>query len=718
MTKKRKRIALVLVYMLLVIGGVNLTDFAQSHAYFTTNNKENPLKYQANVISAYQETQLYLDSNRTKTKTQAPFIFMFDINKGVNTKTQDKYTVTPPTNCQVNRIYGSGSSSKNSNSITLPALEDGSNKTYREGSLTVEMTCELIIGQNRDFKASVTETVKGKTFKYADTDTYKLIYSEYSKDISTEVDDSYGPVVGTEIELFEEFKIWITNYAQQYYKDYDSSNKALSEYIIHYAINTEQGIFKNHEDFKIALDIAKEKGIDKTSIPGISISYDSKKKAYTFKAEANLLGYARTYYSSLMANPLSPNFIFYFDSKNKDVINEAFDYYLEKFIYTDGTVNIETVKKYINSQSSEGVAGLVLNGTKILGMGKIGEGYYITKNDVIEFMNATYPVVLKYDTVRNMINYVNNIFSLKPMADVVSPEVIKDVLNNPGENRVFFEVLLNGTKATQEEKDKYSAITDKDGNPITFYRAAPQINYFVKYDEANKQYVLFTIWSDGSRGNSIKVDTLKLPEGFTVEAANASIEFDGVKRDGLQLMFTPPTTGEYDYNAIYADIDEQLKKILGVSELKESLTAASTHRHRVRVPVDPILVDLNANTVYTPLIDMTINQVSVEAKKPVINTEPVIPPLEMDETSDKENNKVNSAIDAENSCQDGETGIESINPDKEESNDEYLSDESGEEKIKKVSENTKTFPNDNISNNPNKEEDIESSSMDNLPKIK
>ena len=132
------------------------------------------------------------------------------------------------------------------------------------------------------------------------------------------------------------------------------------------------------------------------------------------------MGYARTYYSSLMANPLSPNFIFYFDSKNKDVINEAFDYYLEEYIYTDGTVNIETVKKYINSQSSDGVAGLVLNGTKILGMGKIGEGYYITKNDVVQFMNATYPVVLKYDTVRNMINYINNIFKyLEFVLDII-----------------------------------------------------------------------------------------------------------------------------------------------------------------------------------------------------------------------------------------------------------------------------------------------------------
>lgn len=732
MTIRKRRIALAFAYTLLVIGGVSLTDFAQSHAYFTTNNKDNPLKYQANVVNNYEKFKLGLDSDSAKLKNKVPFIFSFDINDGVSTKYADEYEVNVPTGCSVTSIVGSGASSENKNSIILPIQDNSTNTTYREGKLTVRMTCNITIGENRKFDVSVTEKTKGHTgFTYAEVDKtnlssnwYDFNYEAYKPYIVDKVDSPYGPVTGTDVkDIYAEFKYWIENYSQQKYSGLSSDGQtSKSEKIKNYVTHSEEGIIKDSSDFAKLLASADANGYDNTTIFGINIKSNGN-GSYTFAVEDNLLGYAETYYSYKNADPNDQGFVFHFDTTNKQsskddktVINEAFDVYLNNYIYKGQTDYITKVKNYIASQSDDGqISGFVVDGNIIPGFSEayndnnVKISYFILKSDVDKYMNTTYPIRIDINEVENSKKaFYMNIFNMKQFRNDPIGKIMSDVLKNSDkdENNFFYNSMVS----------QYS----------------PDLQYFLKYNDEG-YYILYTAWSN-SNYNNVKADKFTLPSGYNLDSFQ--VVYDGVNTYLETIISHNGEIENIDNAGIYSnECVVKLVEMLGMNPSKYEFDIYPVDGDKSKIILDinqeVLLKYLNNDTVYNPLIEYSIPTQLLKASvtKPSINSDPAIPPLEVGASSNQEETDTPAVVDTETSCKDGETGKDQtpIVDDPDESSDEEESteepaeestEESTEDKINQANQDTANYPSNNVSDNPNKDEDTESTELDQLPKIK
>lgn len=472
MEKKKIVVQSLLVFLIgaLIFGA---TRFQTTYAYFSDSG-DAPLSYLAKLNNLYSENGMKLIQ---ATFDVAKLQFVFDLNSVVKSNETDQYEVKIPTSCTFDKVTTTGTV-ENTNDTTR-TVTFAANRG--PGSIAVDMTCSIRVNRDVHFDATIMETIgNNPTFQYKKI-TYHEGYDEYVKHINQVEDTEKVP----EDDVYNKFIAWVKAYNAK-----SGIQDAIGNQVLQY-VGT---VFKNNDSFK------DEKNFDK--LPGISISYDTNTKEYTFNALDNLVGYARTYVHYRDAQATT-SVLFYFSTSSRNAVYQALLNYLNNYIYPKDKAKATMVYDYAYDND---IISSLMNGNFVSGWTLVvdndnpGNTMVRFTKGFIESDSLSAKEKMPYvafDSPRNMLAKVRSLVAIY-YADI--PEAVRTEIFNRTDIITSLQ-RNNNTVSTKESFKDY--FIHKNGN----------------------EYVLIEISSDSSKQpgfNKVMITHLPVPSTMTVTFNNTN----------------------------------------------------------------------------------------------------------------------------------------------------------------------------------------------------
>lgn len=462
------------------------------------------LAYRADLYSLYAG---YFENSidvipSLSTPSDIYFEFLFGHNKATSEVDSDKYQVSIPEGCTLDleNIRPSTRFDGVDTFTFIPKL-DYVNDYYT----IVGMSCpvDAIKDDEDNLKVDVTiveqatiNGVTGTTFKFIDLN-YQDTLENYLNTINP-----VPPVIdipeidkdGVEVDIYEEFMKWITNYA------------TLSPYktdILSYAeLVTRENIL--NDPFPL-------RGITRTLTDGV----------YTFVMDDSFIGYARTH--SHHTSSLGTYMYFTFEDKESDAINDAFLYYLETYVYDSSEAEeYLKIKDFVLNMTDQVGFKTLLSGGSIPGFRYFPEDDKVLMySRVLDFIGINinnYFVKINYGTALEM--------NRSYQESLTAFNTLHDILSNDGLDYVSKSFTrLKNSVFTNNDTENYQGYHDPK---ISF------TDYHVYYDTEKGHYVFFRVSSDVGEN----IDTNYNLITFDTYKANADhkIVFQNKEEDGKNVL--------------------------------------------------------------------------------------------------------------------------------------------------------------------------------------
>lgn len=357
-----RKISLVFLYIILILSIINLAVYPDSRSKYIHADS---LTYGATL---YYEKTLNLrllgskdepaEEKYSSNYESAYIKFEFEKNRQITINGTDEYQISvQPKACSIVNIRTGGTKS----------IVDGKG-IIKYGSLvradenTVILKCNLNEIKDDSFTVSVEikEHVNNEVLDYM-SGNKTIVLSEYYKKYPI-------PALGIEELNWQETFLRLPNYLSEgFFNDVEANLKripVIPDLTTYLPENFNYSSIKSLEDLlktwtgnivnkkygevltKYVMNNYKDIQSMK-SIPGLSIEHKTTTKGvvHEFIVKDNLIGYART-----ALEDTNKTNVMYFSTNKKDILDEAFNYYLENYKYFDGSnTNIEFIKNYVNS---------------------------------------------------------------------------------------------------------------------------------------------------------------------------------------------------------------------------------------------------------------------------------------------------------------------------------------------------------------------------------
>ncbi len=579
-----RKINAVFLYIVLVLGIIHLAVYPGSRSKYVHAERE-VLTYDATLYNQKKLNLLLLGEKDTTPPEEiyssnyeyAYFKFDFKRNEGIVPIGKDEYTilVEPSNACTVEKI--STLASTISNDKTQIQYDSNGVDTN-----TVILKCNVEKITKKDIpkdKISVSvkikEKVNNKEFIYMSgnyTDTLENYYKKYPLPATgiEELNWDYKSLTIPSYlssEFFDDMKYYLekvdvdpklTSYLPADY-DYNLSNKNVygifKEIWMDNIIGKYSGNGDANKEYEKYYETYIKEYIEKNitdvsgeiSLPGMKVTHTTTDQGiiHKFEIEENLIGYART---AKEATEKTGNM--YFSTEEKEAIDKAFEYYIEKYTYLNGLTenNKELIKEYVKTFDPTGTNGMgyiltngttvdtpvpgtiVLGGEAIEGMRYYEGGQLKLLSTIIDYANIKVNKELKisFGYPSDMLPTFR--YGLKTIyKDIISEETIKEIsgVGHAIRNAVIKNNTANGGTGAYSETFK---VLDKTYG----------WNLEVKvYSDGNHTYVtvkkLETLSWDYK---SLIVPEYDLNESF----------FNDLKNNLSDLKLTSYLPADYDYN--------------------------------------------------------------------------------------------------------------------------------------------------------------------------
>ncbi len=558
-----RKVGAAVASTLLVLGIASTAVYPESHSKYW-DDKPEVLSYGGTLHPTYkQDLDLYVlgnnppppdihDANYQSNYQDVYFKFSFDRNEAVQEDVVDKYSIiVPKTACSIVNINGTETSS--GEIVSNGKVDVTKYKNYRvtydtasNDTTTVIMKCDVDkITDKKTNKLNVSVQIKetigeGPQFLYQEGK-FNRTLSEYYKNYPL-------PYTGLEwtddyLVLPEDLLTRDPNFLSNLLNDPSDTAIKLRSYLpnnfnYNQSVNDLYTIFKNiwlqyvvGDSSKYAIykaeiinyitnpyyDSDTIKAVEEL-LPGFRIneynSYDATsdtyKNIYKYELVDNLVGYARTYRYKNGAN----TGLVYFSSADPKVIDSAFRYYIQNYIYPSNgsekiNPNAQLLLDYIDSYKQKNISYMDkdVNGNPT---NPIPGLRYVEKSRVVDNLVYMEPEIT---LIPDLLNYAYN--------------TINHIIRIPfGSKGSMLDMYIYGLTSIYEDAlsdSLFKTITDDENQPV--YQSVLKNNrsenpkksfndYFVYYDkvdetnEENNKYVLINVYSDGVAYNYVDVKIL------------------------------------------------------------------------------------------------------------------------------------------------------------------------------------------------------------------
>lgn len=364
--------------------------------------------------------------------------------------TNDNYRILVNSGCEIKKVNGTSI-----NGATNIASFNYSNNTSSD--ITIEYSCpvdELLITNSTNFFD--TDIV---IYEQMTTDYKEFIYLKQESEVYDINKNLPAEIVGdyhilTILESDDETTIdsKINTWLSSNISNYDGSG---------------YGSIKSALQVKVLLDYFKKgynndiKNYDDSLVRGVKANHID--NTYTFEINNDFLAYAVTDNKIQSPPPIFKPLYFADITKTDDELQEIFEYYVDKYIYSNTT---DDYVKLINYVNTNGGVSKVLRGTGTITGLNYADGLMIVYNNILT--NAT-----QISSVNNSINKVpNDMETVKPTAPAESDKTDETTFEeNIIVNKILSEYkeLLSDNARKFIEVDKDFSITSEEDVKLNDY---------------------------------------------------------------------------------------------------------------------------------------------------------------------------------------------------------------------------------------------------------
>lgn len=566
-----RKINLVFLYIILILSIINLAVYPDSRSKYVHAES---ITYGATL---YYEKKLELwllgsqdlkptDDKYSSNYENAYFQFEFEKNQDIAVNGTDEYQILlqPSSACSIVYINTSGTKS----------LADGTIKYgpyVRSDKSTVIVKCNVDKMKESEDQIHVSVDIKEKV----NNEVLDYMSGSYTADLKDYYKKYPIPALGIEELNWNSTFLMLPNYLSNGFfsdvktnlssipvvpdltsylpKDFDYSNiKNIDDLLKTWTGNI---VDKKYGDVLTKYVMNNYTDLNSiNSMPGLSINHKTTDKGiiHEFIVKDNLVGYART-----ALEDTNKTNIMYFSTTKKDILDEAFNYYLENYEYFDGSdTNKSFVVNYVNSfdpNKKNGIGYILSNGIiendgtiKINGKTVGGMLYKDGRLDLSGVLDYAYIYNEKKIRISNGNSDVIPVFKYG-LQTVYSNIMSEDVINMISTNgHPILDAVINRTTGS-------FTIKDKNNNEI-LVKVSSDSNY--TYVTASRLANLF--WTNNS---------LTLPEHFLTEDFFKNLK-DNLESIPVDPKLTSYLPNDFNYSTV-TNMDDIFIKIWLETILKE-----------------------------------------------------------------------------------------------------------------------------------------------------
>ena len=476
----------IIIFTLLLIVAFVFSNYGKSVAKYYKNETDSVtynLGFDALTKQGNGSFSIFYDKS---THTQAYFRYAVTRNDIMTSDDkEDKYRIVVNPGCEIKKV-----NNKDISGGTNVATFDYQNNVMSD--IVVEYSCPVssLLLNNSDnmFMTSVT------LYEQMTTDYKEFIYLKQNSGtfrvdttLPPEITESYNvlTILDTDNEVAVKNKIenWLLANVSEFINNHPNTS-----YINNYINNIDY--LYNYLKKAYSTDI---KNFDETAIRGIKFTQSG--NSYSFEMSEDFIAYALTD-AGVGSNTNATMFYFVDVTKDPAELNEIFEYYVDKYLYSKTSADYATLMNYINSNTTDGVAS-VLKGAKLNGL-VYSNGRLAVRSNIMSYATATTNA-----PVSNPSNSIND--AINTPGDVVDiPTVVEETLAEKiiNENK---EIITN-------EKIKEFIMIDKDFD--LSLRKDSRFNDYIIY-AIDGELLLINVYTD-------ELDEIK----FVVSKFDENIEID------------------------------------------------------------------------------------------------------------------------------------------------------------------------------------------------
>ncbi len=521
--RNHKNIFKIVVFFLLIIGSIGLINLPQTYSSFQ-HDESSALVYKTKLYNLYSEHNIILER---ATMDYIYLRFSFKPSEvGKNSK-KDSYKIDIPNTCTFEKVKENAYIDKSLHSYTVSY----NNGTNRNTVVNIHIKCAVTPNKELNYKTNVSATIDDQSpFLYTKY-TYKETYDDYLKHVYAKVND-FIVISETSKNFDNEFITWIREYG----KYITGSEKEAEEYV--------RKIYHGETELK---DPNKF-----NALPGLSVEYDNYTGEYTFKILENFIGYSKTYHQyKIYGSPDSINL--YFSTKTKGGLYQAFQIYLNEYIYPNKKDTADVIYQYAYNDNK--LYDLIFNNKLTTGFIRLSydastgnSGITLIKSEILsaamsEVKNKPY---IAFDTFDNMM-YSFGQGLTKFYSNEISKDIRGQIYNREDIQASITKNRKGATKVgafndyfVQKDGNRYLIINIKSDGEINLFTITPVTipNNDITITFSNTNNSTLTINIKGTNKTSVNQTITNLDKYFKTSTTIGSSNIKSDKDNEYIVEYT------------------------------------------------------------------------------------------------------------------------------------------------------------------------------------
>ena len=451
---QNKKVVLISYYILIILGIINFTVFN------TTNSKyikdvDYALIYENKLNKLYQGKINGVFSKTNSSKETLALRYNFNRDE-LGLGNLDEYYLEVSNGCSITGAQIID------NTITF------SNTNKEKSEIDFLVTCpidSIEVNNSLVVNLKVLEKINDEDkFLYLTSD-YAILKHDFLNNFPTitkeqlEIEESNLP------NLYDMLVNWVNTYYILPYDEFNVPNSPLveiKEYLLPY---------KN----------VQKETVNTIKLNGLNVSFDNVNHKYIITLTNNFIGYARTKYYQENADN---SYEMYFSTTEN--LKEIFTWYLNTYFYQDEKNVQSIIDDYFKAKNLD-IASFILN------QDKNSQNLNI---DGLAWTGDINAVIEKRINIKNLLNYARNyqkspiILEVTNMISMLSEYRTK--LKEVYSEKISQTMLDNLNKTT----NYFAKAMLRNGKTTTPVEAKSFNNYYIDYDETNKNYILLNAFSN------------------------------------------------------------------------------------------------------------------------------------------------------------------------------------------------------------------------------